>query len=481
MPSDAPPPTGDAERRRPSGLFRRILITFVVTVLGSAGAGAAGAWYMAERASQRWVGHTLEALSDEHDTLLADLDTPRELDQRVASLGAALDARLGIYEARGGRRLAGDGPPFAPHRARRFAARIDHGQPTILRPPEGGPIIVFPLLASEEGRVRAVVVATLGEKRWWSPLLVSGLVTLALLGLGARVLSRSFTLRLGRLERSAERIAGGDLSHRVELDPGPPADEIDDLGRAFNRMADRVQHLLVGQQALLANVSHELRTPIARIKVLLELLEDRVESLAPTIDTAGRGHLERLQRGLADMTRDTQEIESLIADLLTSGRLELRAGEPAGLELQEVEIGALCRTMAERFAADVVVDAPIVLRVDALLVERLLSNLLSNARRACPDGALRVLVSADPERVTLAVEDEGPGIPPEHREAVFEPFTRLDAARSRDRGGVGLGLYLCRQIARAHGGDIAAQARADGRSGARLLVTLSRHLGARPV
>ena len=81
-------------------------------------------------------------------------------------------------------------------------------------------------------------------------------------------------------------------------------------------------------------------------------------------------------------------------------------------------------------------------------------------------------MSSHEDGYTVAVEDEGRGIAPENRELVFEPFRRLDEARSRDKGGVGLGLYLCRQIARAHGGDVVARSREDGAPGARMVVTL---------
>ncbi|HWB77151.1 MAG TPA: HAMP domain-containing sensor histidine kinase, partial [Nannocystaceae bacterium] len=241
-------------------------------------------------------------------------------------------------------------------------------------------------------------------------------------------------------------------------------------------MARRLERLVAGQRTLLANVSHELRTPISRIKVLLEILQERIELVAPPTDPTRVAALQRLRGGLGEMAQDVAEVETLIGDLLTSGRLELRAGEGMGLEARELELVALLRKVATRFHAqlDVADDVTVKLRGDELLLERLFSNLLANARRACPDGAIVVRVRSDESRVKVAVEDEGAGIPPEHREAVFEPFRRLDDARSRDQGGVGLGLYLCRQICRAHDGTIVAAAREDGRPGASLRVELPR-------
>ncbi|MBL8976168.1 MAG: ATP-binding protein, partial [Myxococcales bacterium] len=110
--------------------------------------------------------------------------------------------------------------------------------------------------------------------------------------------------------------------------------------------------------------------------------------------------------------------------------------------------------------------------LDLVLIERLLANLLHNARRACPQGQIELAARKDGDQLLLSVEDEGPGIAPADRAAIFDPFTRLDAARARDHGGVGLGLYLCRQIAQAHGGTITAEDRPNGARGARLAVRL---------
>jgi len=301
------------------------------------------------------------------------------------------------------------------------------------------------------------------------------IAVLGALGLGAWQLSRSITGRLGTLEHSVGRIAGGELGHRVAV-PAAAIDELDELGDAFNEMAHRLERLVAGQRDLLANVSHELRTPIARMKVLLEILQERLELLEQHADPARAATVQRLRSGLAEMDRDVVEVETLIGDLLTSGRLELRAGEGVGLELRELELVELLERMTPRFAAELDMGGTDTVRMrgDELLLERLFSNLLANARRACPEGRIVVRVRPTAERVHIAVEDVGPGIPVEHREAVFEPFRRLDDARSRDRGGVGLGLYLCRQICRAHDGTIVAGARDDGRAGASMRIELPR-------
>lgn len=294
---------------------------------------------------------------------------------------------------------------------------------------------------------------------------------LALAG-GAWVLADSLSSRLARLERSTDILASGDLKHRATLDRETPRDEVDRLAVAFNEMAERLDSLVTGQRTLLANVSHELRTPIARVKVLIEILGERLEALDEAQragDSADPETLARLSRGFSEMQEDIDEVEALIRDLLTSGRLELGGT----IEREPVDLTALCERAAARFDAELegLEAGAVEIAGDHLLLERLLKNLLSNARRACPEGALTVRVSTAGARTQVEVEDEGPGIPADKRKQIFEPFTRLDSARARDQGGVGLGLYLCRQIARAHGATISAEDRRDGRSGARFVLT----------
>lgn len=456
-----------------SGLFRRIFFTFVVTVFAASVVGALGTLWMTRQLSHAWVATTLEVLGEENDELHVLLDRPAALTERVEDLQARLDTRVNVYGI-DGRRLAGEGPARAPRHSRRFRRNLEQGHPVVRRPRRVGhtPVMLYPITDPETGVPEAVVHVTSRRPQLGLPFVVSAGFILALLGAGAWMVSRSFTRRLAALERSAERIAKGELDHRVALEKPEPRDEIDELGVAFNEMADKVQALVRGQQVLLANVSHELRTPIARVKVLIELLEDRLEALARSVAGSNNEHVQRLRVGLSEMDTDLAEIEKLIGDLLTSGRLELRHSDESGVGKQPVDLTVLAIRIGDRFAAEVDAPSQVVVDGDELLLERLLSNLLANARRACPDGALAVSVAEDRDWVRVAVEDEGPGIPAADRERVFEAFRRLDEARSRDAGGVGLGLYLCRQIARAHGGDVVALDRLDGASGARMEVTL---------
>ncbi len=465
------------KQRRRSSLFRRIYATVVITVLAGTAVGVAATWFILQERSERRVGQALEVLEENNDALVAVLYDRDELEAMTQALGESLGTAVSVTDPKGRpltrRGEREEGPP--PRQPRRHAKALRQGRTLVLSRGKNRNLILFPLMDPETRGTVGIVSVRPDEPPRAIALGVSALTMLLLLGLGASSLSRSLTSRLGRVEASALRIAGGELSHRVLTPKGPPADELDELALSFNGMADKLEALIQGQRVLLANVSHELRTPIARVRVVLEILEGRVEQINKIdgIDTnpESQKHVERLRKGLTDIGRDAQELEALIGDLLTSGRLELSvAGGP--LEVSPVRLDELCEHMAERFAATVTSVAAPTIEADRMLLERLLSNLLSNARRACPDGALSIEVSSHAQGYIIAVEDEGCGIAPPDREVVFEAFRRLDEARSRDKGGVGLGLYLSRQIARAHGGDLSALGRLDGAPGARMVIEL---------
>jgi len=282
----------------------------------------------------------------------------------------------------------------------------------------------------------------------WQLVAVAGLV-LATLGISSALLARSISRPLGTLSQAATRLGGGDLDARAALDR---EDELGEVGRAFDGMADRVVGLLRSEKALLAGVSHELRTPLARIRVALELAEE--------------GDVATARASLADITDDLGELERLVDELLTAARLELGQSAPGAPALRPatVEAGVLVATAAERFLAvhpehrldAAASDSAGKLEADPGLVARVLNNLLDNAAKysAPAAGWVRLAVEGSPVEVTFTVEDQGAGIAPEDLPHVFTPFFRADPSRSRSTGGFGLGLSLARSIAEAHGGRL---------------------------
>ena len=448
-----------------SGLFLRIYLSFVLTVVAFATLVALALLRLSNQYDAAWLESVELTVAAHEDRLVAALHDPPALRRELDDLAAELDLRAALRDTEG-RLLAGD-PETRSRRGRhpRLLSRLQRGQPLVQRG-DRDPALALGIFGADETLVAVLALDTGDRGATRTRQLGLALVgLLVMLGVGAWPLARSLTRRLARLEEGADRIAAGQLEHRVPADGN--GDEIDRLGQAFNAMATQLGAMLRGQRALLTNVSHELRTPVARMRVLVELLGERLTNLPdPEHPVAAR-----LRRGITEMGEDLIELEGLIGDLLTSGRLDL-AGAPA-LQRQPTELQPLLTRAAARVGARVRCEpATLTAELDVVLIERLLANLLHNARRACPEGQIDITAGSDGVTLTLGVEDEGPGIAPGERAQIFDPFPRLDAARARDHGGVGLGLYLCRQIAQAHGGTIAAEDRLDGARGARLVLRL---------
>ncbi|MFD1932691.1 MULTISPECIES: ATP-binding protein [Nonomuraea] len=227
-------------------------------------------------------------------------------------------------------------------------------------------------------------------------------------------------------------ITARDLHQRV---PVPESgDEIAGLATTVNGTLDRLETAVERHKQFVADAAHELRSPIATLRARLELAE-------PTdLSTEALADVDRLQR--------------LAGDLLLLARLD--AGEP--LKAEEIDLGQVVAEESLRPGAAVCLDISpdVVINGSRGHLSRLVTNLVDNAvRHAATTVEVRVR-ETDGEAV-LEVLDDGPGIPPEHREAVFDRFTRLDEARARDGGGVGLGLPIARDIATLHGGTLAVR------------------------
>jgi signal transduction histidine kinase len=247
------------------------------------------------------------------------------------------------------------------------------------------------------------------------------------------------------LKEHVEALGEGRLDERV---PVEGSDEIAQLAGAFNRTADRIEHLVADKTRLLANTSHELRTPLTRVRMAIALLH---EDPRPDL--------------LARVDRDIEELNELIEELLVSSRLDA----PVQIfERQRVDLLALVAEEAARLDGIEVRGVPSLVDGDPKLLRRLVRNLLENALRhgETPvevEVEMRVNVESNAEAayVRLVVADRGPGIPESERERIFEPFYR-PAGQASSEGGVGLGLALVRQIAERHAGRIGCEPRTGG-------------------
>jgi signal transduction histidine kinase len=284
----------------------------------------------------------------------------------------------------------------------------------------------------------------------WAPLatfFAGGVLTASV---GALLSWRWMVRPVAHLSRVARSLVAGDLSARAGL---PSGDEIGELGRGLDDMAERIEGLVLTQKELLANVSHELRTPLARIRVAL--------------DIASEGDAGTARASLAEISVDLAELEGMIADILTTTRMDLqmRSREAASFSLRcgSVAPGSIVEHASARFRARhperdlrvaVADDLPSV-HVDARLFRRVLDNLLDNAHEySPPERSIGLGVRREREQVVFEVSDEGIGIAPSDLARVFDPFFRAERSRSRGTGGVGLGLTLAKRIVDAHGGCI---------------------------
>jgi signal transduction histidine kinase len=310
--------------------------------------------------------------------------------------------------------------------------------------------------------VVTVAVVTLGEVAGL-PGVLTGIVAAALALALVQVLAHGMTFPLREMVSATQAMARGDYTRRVTA---TSSDEVGDLARAFNSMAAELDEVDRRRRDLLANVSHELRTPIGAVRAKLENLVDNVE----TTDKAT----------LRTMLRQVERLGDLVEQLLDLSRLESgavpleRARFPAAKLVEHVVDE--WRTQAE--IRDIHVEgavepASLELDADEHRLHQVLANLVANAVRHSPRGG-RVIVRATAVNglARLEVSDEGPGIPPEEAERVFERFYRSDQARSSKDGGSGLGLSIARWIVDLHGGRIRAEQAEP--HGCRMVVELER-------
>jgi signal transduction histidine kinase len=283
--------------------------------------------------------------------------------------------------------------------------------------------------------------------------LLTFLCGLVIVIFGALITARWLVRPIAQLSRTATELGAGNLSARTKLDR---ADEIGELGRSIDDMAERITNLIVSEKELLANVAHELRTPLARIGVALDL--------------ANEGDAAAARASIAEIGVDVAELGGIVDDILTAMRFELddagRAGGSLPLRRVVTPSRAIADAAIERMHARhpnrpfeaTVSDGLPDLDVDPRLFRRVIDNLLENAHKYSPDpdGAIDLTVSPGAAgTVCFEVRDRGIGIPADDLPRVFNAFFRGDRSRSRETGGVGLGLTLAKRLVEAHGGTIA--------------------------
>jgi len=246
-------------------------------------------------------------------------------------------------------------------------------------------------------------------------------------------------------------ITGADLHRRVPVQPRD--DEISSLARTMNAMLERVQEATDRQREFVADASHELRGPLTRLRSQLEIGLNHSELTPP-------------QEAYRDLLTDTRLLQQLVDDLLFLARSESgvhpRADAAVDLDDLVLEQAARLRTRGKVHTDVTGVSAGRVTG-DRHQLSRALDNLVGNAERHAAQ-TVAFALREEGGRTTLTISDDGPGIPLDQAEAVFESFVRLDPARSRDDGGAGLGLPIARDIVSRHGGTVAITRAQGGRT-----------------
>jgi len=271
------------------------------------------------------------------------------------------------------------------------------------------------------------------------PWLLAGTAVLALSILFWLPLVHGITRALSRLTSATEKIADGRFDTRVSE---VRHDELGKLGASVNRMAARLDTHMTGQKRFLGDVAHELCSPLARLQLATGILGER----APP----------EMRETVADVRDEVQQMSALVNELLAFTKAGWQRPEPV---LADVSVGGIVREVLAREAPSgrVVVDVAEELRVQAVpeILSRAVANLTRNALRyGGAAGPVRVSATCAGPRTLVVVEDEGPGVPEGALDRLGEPFFRPEEARTRELGGVGLGLSIVRSGINACGGEV---------------------------
>ncbi|WP_085610659.1 MULTISPECIES: ATP-binding protein [unclassified Pseudomonas] len=248
---------------------------------------------------------------------------------------------------------------------------------------------------------------------------------------------------LEKLRLAAERFGDNDLSVRIQLSK---RSNIRDLAGHFNLMAARIEGLIANQRELTNAVSHELRTPIARLSFELDQLKQQPDA-------------SQNRELIADMYADLGELEEMVSELLTYASLERGATVITRENIQAANwldsvVGSVALEAEAAGVQLLIVDCRVdEVRIEPRFMARAVINLLRNAIRYAEQRVEVSLVRIG-DQYEVQVNDDGPGVPLEGREKIFEPFSRLDASRDRRTGGFGLGLALVQRVSQSHGGQV---------------------------
>ncbi|MGF1682827.1 histidine kinase sensor domain-containing protein [Photobacterium minamisatsumaniensis] len=282
-------------------------------------------------------------------------------------------------------------------------------------------------------------------------LFIKFVIAVLILGVFSVLLAKYLQVPLKKLQEASQQLAEGDYSVRVSHAVGNRVTEFSALADSFDHMTQRIDALVEKQKRLIRDVSHELKTPLARHDLALHLLKRRLP--------------EESQVMLAKLERESNEMNDLVSEILEYSRLENASYE---VNLLPVDFASLCRHQVLEHQ-EVIKPGQSLSFIetkgistygiaDHRLVQRVLKNLVGNAIKYAGNNAtINLRVNILDENVVISVEDNGLGIPPQHLQSVFDPFTRLESSREKASGGYGLGLAIVNESMRIMKGKAVAK------------------------
>lgn len=299
------------------------------------------------------------------------------------------------------------------------------------------------------------------ERALW----ISGLSGAALALILGFFFTRQIVSPVGNISKAARVISGGNLNQRVEV---RGSDEIAELGKSFNSMAESLNKDREWRHQMLADIAHELRTP-------LFILQGNTEAMLDGVLPASKENLTTIHQETLFLSRLVEDLRTL--SLAEVGQLKF---QPVATGIKELASKILDGFKAQAVTRNISLSLeddgnPGIARVDPGRMEQVMRNLLTNAFQYTPEeGKISIKIASDRERITISVIDTGIGIPAEDLPRVFDRFYRVDRSRARSTGGSGLGLAIVKQLVEGQGGSIWAESAAGKGSAFTLSVPAAR-------
>ncbi len=437
-------------------LFLKIFLIFWVTMVAVGGVLIYTWGIQPDVIVSRWRGATSDAVALYAQSAAEDLDRYGMV--ALNNYFQRLDASAHIHAAlfsEDGKLLAGkvskDAAELAPHAGQGGEPAYKlQGSTALAAQRTLGPsgrvyILVAEMPRGPVASVRRLLRAQTGQ--WIAAILLSGLL--------CYLLTLYITRPILRLRQATQQLSSGDLHARAPSELERRSDELGELVRDFNRMADRIEQLMMSQRQLISDISHELRSPLARLSVALGLTRQRA-------GTEATSSLDRIER-------EAERLNEMIGKLLSLARMQGAAGPP---EKSPVRLDQIVKEVADdaefeaqerKCAVRVVGSMPCATEGSPELLRSAVENVVRNAVRYTNTGSeVEITLANFDSTAEITVRDHGPGVPDAELQNLFRPFYRVGNARERDTGGVGLGLAIAERAVRLHGGTVAVANAPDG-------------------